>query len=81
MLTYHVVPGDYDTRKLRAAILQGDGVAKLTTVEGGTLRLTMNGTSNILVEDEKGGVADITVADVQQSNGVIQVVDHVLMPK
>ena len=81
ILTYHVVPGDYDTNKIRAAILQGGGVATLKTVEGGTLRLMMNGTSNISVEDEKGDVADITVADVHQSNGVIQVVDEVLMPK
>ncbi len=81
ILTYHVVPGDWDTMKIRAAILQGNGVATLKTVEGGTLRLMMNGTSNITVEDEKGDVADITVADVGQSNGVIQVVDRVLMPK
>lgn len=81
ILTYHVVPGDWDTMKIRAAILQGNGVATLNTVEGGTLRLMMNGTSNITVEDDKGDVADITVADVRQSNGVIQVVDRVLMPK
>ena len=80
ILTYHVVPGDWTTGKIRAAILQGNGVAMLKTVEGGTLRLMMNGTSNITVADEKGDVADITVADVNQSNGVIQVVDHVLMP-
>ncbi len=81
ILTYHVVPGTYDTMKIRAAILQSHGVATLRTVEGGTLRLMMNGTSNITVEDEKGNVADITIADVRQSNGVIQVVDRVLMPK
>lgn len=81
VLTYHVVPGNYDTMKLRAAILQGHGTATLKTVEGGTLRLMMNGSSNITVEDESGNVADITVADVHQSNGVIQVVDRVLMPK
>jgi uncharacterized surface protein with fasciclin (FAS1) repeats len=81
ILTYHVVPGDWDTAKIRAAILAGNGVATLKTVEGGTLRLMMNGSSNITVEDEKGDVADISVSDVQQSNGVIQVVDKVLMPK
>lgn len=80
ILTYHVVPGDWTTTKIRAAILQGNGVAALKTVEGGTLRFMMNGSSNIEVEDEKGDVADITVADVNQSNGVIQVVDKVLMP-
>jgi uncharacterized surface protein with fasciclin (FAS1) repeats len=67
--------------RIRAAILQGNGVATPKTVEGGTLRLMMNGTSNVTVEDEKGNVADITIADVRRSNGVIQVVDRVLMPR
>ena len=80
ILTYHVVAGDYDTTKLRAMILAGNGTATLVTVEGGKLWLTMNGSSNIAVKDEKGDVADITIADVHQSNGVIQVVDHVLLP-
>jgi uncharacterized surface protein with fasciclin (FAS1) repeats len=80
ILTYHVVPGDYDTTKLRGMILAGNGTATLTTVEGGKLWLMMNGSSNITVKDEKGDVADITIADVRQSNGVIQVVDHVLLP-
>ncbi len=80
VLTYHVVAGDYDTTKLRALILAGNGTAELKTVAGGKLWLMMNGSSNIIVKDEKGAVADITIADVHQSNGVIHVVDHVLMP-
>ena len=80
ILTYHVVSGDYDTTKLRSMILAGNGTATLTTVAGGKLWLMMNGSSNITVKDEKGDVADITIADVHQSNGVIQVVDHVLLP-
>ena len=80
ILTYHVVAGDYDTTRLRAMILAGNGTATLTTVEGGKLWFMMNGSSNITVKDEKGDVADITIADVRQSNGVIQVIDHVLMP-
>lgn len=80
ILTYHVVPGDYDTTKLRAMILAGNGTATLTTVEGGKLWLMMNGSSNITVKDAKGDVADITIADVHQSNGVILVVDRVLLP-
>jgi len=80
VLTYHVVAGDYDTTKLRSMILAGNGTATLTTVEGGKLWLMMNGSSNITVKDEKGDVSDITIADVYQSNGVIQVVDHVLLP-
>lgn len=80
ILTYHVVPGDYTTTKLRSMILAGNGVAMLTTVEGGKLSLMMNGSNNITVKDAKGDLADITISDVNQSNGVIQVVDHVLLP-
>jgi uncharacterized surface protein with fasciclin (FAS1) repeats len=80
ILTYHVVAGDYDTAKLREMILAGNGTAQLTTVQGDKLWLMMNGSSNILVKDAKGDVADITISDVHQSNGVIQVIDHVLMP-
>jgi uncharacterized surface protein with fasciclin (FAS1) repeats len=81
ILTYHVVAGNYDTNKLRAMILAGNGTATLKTVSGGELWLMMNGSSNITVKDEKGDVADITISDVHQSNGVIQVVDHVLLPQ
>src|SRR5215467_9203871 len=80
ILTYHVVAGSYDSNKLRAMILEGNGTATLTTVSGGKLWLMMNGSSNITVKDEKGDIADITITDVRQSNGVIQVVDHVLLP-
>ena len=80
ILTYHVVPGDYNTTKLRALILAGGGKAELKTLEGGTLTFMMNGSSNIQVADEKGDTADITIADVTQSNGVIQVIDKVLLP-
>ena len=74
------MPGDYNTTKLRAMILAGGGTATLKTLEGQDLHLMMNGSSNIVVKDAKGDVADITIADVHQSNGVIQVIDHVLMP-
>ena len=80
VLTYHVVAGDYDTTKLRSMILEGNGTATLTTVEGGKLWLMMNGSNNIIIKDAKGDIADITISDVHQSNGVIQVVDHVLLP-
>jgi uncharacterized surface protein with fasciclin (FAS1) repeats len=80
VLTYHVVAGAYDTTRLRALIRAGNGTGTLTTVEGGKLWLMMNGPSNIIVKDAKGGVADIGITDVHQSNGVIQVVDHVLLP-
>lgn len=80
ILTYHVVSGDYPTTKIRQMILAGNGKAELKTLEGGTLSFMMNGSSNIVVTDDKGGMADITIADVTQSNGVIQVIDKVLMP-
>ena len=80
VLTYHVVAGKYDSARLRALIQAGGGAAQLKTVEGDTLRFTMNGPSNILVRDDKGGQADITILDVNQSNGVIHVIDKVLMP-
>jgi uncharacterized surface protein with fasciclin (FAS1) repeats len=80
ILTYHVVPGDYNTTKLRALILAGGGQTELKTLEGGSLTFMMNGSSNIMVVDAKGDKADITVADVTQSNGVIQVIDKVLLP-
>ncbi len=80
VLTYHVVAGDYDSTTLRSMILAGGGKATLKTVEGGTLTFMMNGSSNIVVRDDKGDIADITIADVKQSNGVIHVVDKVLLP-
>lgn len=64
LLTYHVVAGDYDTGKLRAMIRAGNGAATLKTVEGETLHLMMNGSSNIVVIDAKGDLADITISDV-----------------
>jgi uncharacterized surface protein with fasciclin (FAS1) repeats len=80
ILTYHVVAGDYNTTKLRALILANGGKAQLKTLEGGMLTFQMNGSSNIIVVDDKGNMADITIADVTQSNGVIQVIDKVLIP-
>jgi uncharacterized surface protein with fasciclin (FAS1) repeats len=80
VLTYHVVAGSYPTSRLRAMIRDGGGEATLKSLEGDTLRVMMNGPTNLILVDDKGGVADITVSDVRQSNGVIQVIDKVLMP-
>ncbi|HMF57922.1 MAG TPA: fasciclin domain-containing protein [Pyrinomonadaceae bacterium] len=79
VLTYHVVSGSYDSRKLMKLIKRGHGTAMLKTVSGGTLTFRMNG-NGIIVTDERGGSANVTTADVYQSNGVIHVVDAVLMP-
>lgn len=80
ILTYHVVAGRLDSKTLTDMIQQGNGSAALNTVAGGKLWVMMKG-KNFILKDEKGGMAMITIKDVYQSNGVIQVVDHVLMPK
>jgi uncharacterized surface protein with fasciclin (FAS1) repeats len=81
ILTYHVVAGKLDYKALAKLIKAGDGTAALTTVEGGKLTVMMNGPHNIALKDEKGDVANISIYDVYQSNGVIQVIDSVLMPQ
>jgi uncharacterized surface protein with fasciclin (FAS1) repeats len=80
VLTYHVVPGACDSIKLRGLIIAGNGKATLKTAQGETLTFTINGSSNLAVTDAKGDVADTTITDVLQSNGVIHVIDKVLMP-
>ena len=79
VLTYHVVAGKWDAKALARLIKKGNGQARLKTVSGSTLTAMMNG-NNIIVRDEKGGTATVTIADVYQSNGVIHVVNAVLMP-
>ena len=81
ILTYHVVPGRLTSAELDNLIREGNGTATLTTVSGGSLWLMKNGDRNITVKDETGAVADITIYDVLQSNGVIYSIDRVLMPK
>ncbi len=81
VLTYHVVPGRMDAAKLMSAIKAGKGKASLKTVSGGTLTAMMNGDRNIVIKDENGNMSNISVYDVQQSNGVIHVLDKVLLPK
>jgi uncharacterized surface protein with fasciclin (FAS1) repeats len=79
ILTYHVVPGRLDSRMLDQQIAAGGGKVILKTVQGEPLTVQGSG-RNLMVTDEKGGSARITIADVYQSNGVIQVVDKVLIP-
>ncbi len=79
VLTYHVVSGKYDSKVLARLIKKGHGKAWLKTVSGGSLTAMMDG-GNIVVRDEKGGTATVTTADVYQSNGVIHVVNAVLLP-
>ncbi len=79
VLTYHVVPGKLDAKALMSQISAGNGRAMLKTVEGASLTATVSGKS-IMIKDSKGGKAKVTTADVYQSNGVIHVVDKVLLP-
>lgn len=79
VLTYHVVAGRLNSKALERMIKQGGGKAMLKTVQGAELTLTMSG-DKIKVMDAKGGSATITITNVNQSNGVIHVIDHVLLP-
>src|SRR5687767_11111289 len=79
ILTYHVVAGNNNSKAIMKAIKKGRGQAKFTTVAGGTLTARMDG-KNLVLIDEKGGRSIVTVADVRQSNGVIHVVDTVVLP-
>jgi len=80
ILTYHVVAGKYDAAAIMKLIKEGNGMAMLSTVSGGKLWFMMKG-KNLVVKDEKSGTAMVTIKDVYQSNGVIHVIDTVLMPK
>ena len=80
ILTYHVVAGKMGSKEIAVAIKAGGGKAELTTVQGGKLWAWMDG-KKLVLKDEKGGTSTVTIADVFQSNGVIHVVDTVLMPK
>ena len=81
VLTYHVIAGNYSYDDIAAAIKKGKGSAKMKTVNGQSLSFMMNGAHNITVKDASGNVANITTYDVTQSNGVIHVIDKVLLPK
>ena len=80
ILTYHVVAGKMNASDIAKAIKKGKGKATLKTVSGGTLTAWMKG-KKLYITDEKGGMSEVTIADVNQSNGVIHVVNTVLLPK
>ncbi len=80
VLTYHVVAGRLSTTDLMKMIKEGNGAAELTTVQGGKLWIMLHEGKHIMLKDEKGGTALVTIKDVFQSNGVIHVIDSVVMP-
>jgi len=79
ILTYHVVPGVYTAKDLMALVKKGGGQGQLTTVEGEPLAVAVQG-KKVLITDVKGGTATVTIPNVMQSNGVIHVINAVLMP-
>jgi len=79
ILTYHVVAGRVGSKDLIKMIKKGGGKAELKTVSGGTLTASLS-MGHVILTDEKGGTATVTIADVYQSNGVIHVIDSVLLP-
>lgn len=79
VLTYHVVSGRYDFKAISKMLKKGQNTLK--TVSGGTLTFMANGPRNIMVKDENGNTANIVTYDVYQSNGIIQSIDSVLLPK
>lgn len=80
VLTYHVIAGKIDSKSLVKLIKDNSGSYTAKTVAGGSLTFTTKG-KKVLVKDENGGIATVTIADVYQSNGIIHVVDGVLLPK
>jgi uncharacterized surface protein with fasciclin (FAS1) repeats len=79
ILTYHVVPGRMTAKDLAEAVKKGEGKAMLKTAAGGDLTVTQSG-NTITITDAKGNASKVTIQNVMQSNGVIHVVDHVLLP-
>jgi uncharacterized surface protein with fasciclin (FAS1) repeats len=79
ILTYHVLSGKFDSHAIARRIKAGGGKTQFKTVSGGTLWASMNG-NDLILRDEKGGTSRVTIGNVYQSNGVIHVVDSVLLP-
>ena len=81
VLTYHVVAGNVDAAALSKQIKAGGGSATITTVQGGTLVARADGKGGIVLTEAKGGTAKVVAADMRQSNGIVHVIDGVLMPR
>ena len=77
----HIVAGKMTSRDLAAAVSKANGNATLTTVEGDLLKVSINAEKNLQIEDSQGNIALVTVFDVEQSNGIVHVINNVLLPK
>ena len=80
ILTYHVVAGNLDATAVLKAIKDGNGKVTLKTVSGGTLTASLKG-GKVILTDEKGGIATVTATDLKAGNGVVHVIDAVVLPK
>jgi uncharacterized surface protein with fasciclin (FAS1) repeats len=80
VLTYHVVAGKFDSGAVVNAIQQNGGTATLTTVQGGKIRASISG-ENVILEDENGNRSAVTAVDLEGTNGVIHVIDAVILPQ
>ena len=80
ILTYHVVAGNLDAAAVVKAITDGKGKAVVKTVQGGSLTVTLEG-KNVVITDEKGGKATVVATDLKAGNGIVHVIDHVIMHK
>jgi uncharacterized surface protein with fasciclin (FAS1) repeats len=81
ILKYHIVSGKWDANALMKMIKENNGKATITTLAGGKLWASLDDKGGIWIWDENGGKAMVTISNVNQSNGVIHVIDHVLLPK
>ncbi len=81
ILTYHVVPGNLDSKAIMKAIQHGGGSATIKTLSGNKLTAMMNGNQNVILKDENGAYANVSVYDAYQANGVVHVIDSVVLPK
>ena len=81
VLKYHVVSGKWDAKDLKKMIKENNGKATITTLAGGKLYASLDEKGGVWIWDENGGKAMVTISNVYQQNGVIHVIDHVLLPK
>jgi uncharacterized surface protein with fasciclin (FAS1) repeats len=81
VVEYHVVPGKLTSRDLALAVARANGNATLTTIEGENLNVSINAEKNLQITDGKGNIALVTMFDVEQSNGIVHVINNVLLPK
>lgn len=81
VVTYHVVKGKMTSRDLALAVSKANGNATLTTVDGDVLNVSINAEKNLQITDAQGNIALVTIFDVEQSNGIVHVINNVLLPK